>query len=345
MSNYTKTTDFGAKDALATGDPNKRILGEEIDDEFDAIAVAVATKQDSSSAVTTSREVNTGTGLTGGGNLGANLTLSLSHLGIQNLADPGADRLTFWDDSESKIDWLSLGTGLSIAGTTISLNHLGLQNLTDPNADRIAFWDDSGGALDWLSLGAGLAISSTTLSLALGALSPLPYYVAADDSIPFYSGALAGNYRIAIETLLGVVKVKSADQALSSDDTVNTDADLSGWTLAASAVYEIDGFLRTASPGDSAVNVNAGFAYSGTVTESFLLWEAADGSGDRPTNTGEVGDIENIDTLANSTAIRISGFIKTNATGTLDFRWAQGASNASALTLFEGSWIRVRRIA
>src|SRR3990167_9094210 len=38
----------------------------------------------------------------------------------QALTDPGADRITFWDDSETKIDWLTIGTGLSITGTTIS---------------------------------------------------------------------------------------------------------------------------------------------------------------------------------------------------------------------------------
>ena len=44
MSDYTKTTNFTAKDTLASGDPNKLILGASFDTEFDAIAVAVATK-------------------------------------------------------------------------------------------------------------------------------------------------------------------------------------------------------------------------------------------------------------------------------------------------------------
>ena len=46
MSNYTKTTDFSAKDALASGDPLKLAVGAEVDAEFDAIVVAVATKED-----------------------------------------------------------------------------------------------------------------------------------------------------------------------------------------------------------------------------------------------------------------------------------------------------------
>jgi hypothetical protein len=46
MSNYTKTTDFSAKDALASGDPEKVALGTDVDVEFDAIAAAMATKED-----------------------------------------------------------------------------------------------------------------------------------------------------------------------------------------------------------------------------------------------------------------------------------------------------------
>ena len=46
MASYTKATDFAAKDALLSGDPNKIIKGTEIDNEFNAISVAVGTKAD-----------------------------------------------------------------------------------------------------------------------------------------------------------------------------------------------------------------------------------------------------------------------------------------------------------
>jgi hypothetical protein len=46
MASYIKSTDFSVKDDLITGDPDKRIKGTEIDDEFDAIAIAVGTKAD-----------------------------------------------------------------------------------------------------------------------------------------------------------------------------------------------------------------------------------------------------------------------------------------------------------
>jgi hypothetical protein len=49
MSNYTKTTDFAAKDTLPSGDSGKIIRGSEFETEFDNIATAVNSKSDTAS--------------------------------------------------------------------------------------------------------------------------------------------------------------------------------------------------------------------------------------------------------------------------------------------------------
>jgi len=46
MTDYTKTTNFAAKDALVSGNPAKVVKGTEVNTEFDNIATAVATKAD-----------------------------------------------------------------------------------------------------------------------------------------------------------------------------------------------------------------------------------------------------------------------------------------------------------
>ena len=46
-------------------------------------------------------------------------SLSLQHLGLEDLTDPGGDRIFFWDDSESKSDWLVVSTGLQISGANL----------------------------------------------------------------------------------------------------------------------------------------------------------------------------------------------------------------------------------
>jgi hypothetical protein len=49
MANYTKATNFTAKDSLLTGNPSKLIRGSEIDTEFNSIATAISTKADTNS--------------------------------------------------------------------------------------------------------------------------------------------------------------------------------------------------------------------------------------------------------------------------------------------------------
>jgi hypothetical protein len=49
MSNYSKTTDFAAKDSLPSGDSGKIIRGSEFETEFDNISTAIATKADAAS--------------------------------------------------------------------------------------------------------------------------------------------------------------------------------------------------------------------------------------------------------------------------------------------------------
>ena len=61
MSNYTKSTNFASKDALASGNPSKIVKGTEIDTEFNNIATAIATKADSSGATLSGATLNTST--------------------------------------------------------------------------------------------------------------------------------------------------------------------------------------------------------------------------------------------------------------------------------------------
>ena len=69
MTNYTKATDFAAKDALLTGNPSKLVKGTEINTEFAAIETAVATKADASSASAFTAGATTVTTLTTSGQI------------------------------------------------------------------------------------------------------------------------------------------------------------------------------------------------------------------------------------------------------------------------------------
>lgn len=68
------------------------------------------------------QSVSAGTGINVSGTAGEGWTptVSLSHLGLENLTDPNQDRILFWDDSANKTEWLTIGSGLIINGTTLS---------------------------------------------------------------------------------------------------------------------------------------------------------------------------------------------------------------------------------
>lgn len=53
MSNYTKSTNFAAKDALNSGNPSKIIKGTEINTEYDNIASAITSKADANNSALT----------------------------------------------------------------------------------------------------------------------------------------------------------------------------------------------------------------------------------------------------------------------------------------------------
>lgn len=53
MSAYTKSTNFASKDALASGNPLKIVKGTEIDNEFNAIAIAVNSKIEGNNTILT----------------------------------------------------------------------------------------------------------------------------------------------------------------------------------------------------------------------------------------------------------------------------------------------------
>lgn len=261
MSDYTQITDFSAKDSLSTDDPEKIILGSDVDDELAAISTAIATKYDSTDLATSGQA----TGETDNTVLMTPLRVANwadANAGIvgelQALADPNADRIFFWDDGEaadSNVAFLTVGTGLAITTTTLATNdaaidhdallnfvanehinhasvtltagtglsgggditanrsfalsHLGIESLVDPNADRILFWDDGAGATAWLAPTGGLEISTTNLQIA---------DQAASSSVPvsLTSGTLGFDLSSITEiTAAGIAQ--SADAILISD--------------------------------------------------------------------------------------------------------------------------------
>jgi len=116
-----------------------------------------------------------GTGLAGGGTIEESRTLSLSHLGIESLTGPGADRILFWDQSEVALGWLEVGAGLTIADTVLSVSaagvdHGGLAGLGDDDHPQYLLADGSRNLTGNLAVDAAVTIDGRDLSVDGGKL-------------------------------------------------------------------------------------------------------------------------------------------------------------------------------
>lgn len=116
MSNYTKLTAYDTKDSLTTGDPLKRVKGTELDDEFDAIATAIATKADSVSPSFS------GTPTVPTASFGTNTTQAASTAFVQAALAamyPVGSVYTNISDSTNPATLFGFGTWVAIAGRVV----------------------------------------------------------------------------------------------------------------------------------------------------------------------------------------------------------------------------------
>ena len=122
MTNYTKSTNFATKDALASGNALKIVKGTEIDTEFNNIATAVATKADLASPTFTGTvtiptlAVSSTLAVTGASTLTGVVTLTSQPI----LSSLTASKIVFTDSSKGLV---SAGTlGADQGGTGVANN-------------------------------------------------------------------------------------------------------------------------------------------------------------------------------------------------------------------------------
>lgn len=139
MSDYARAntggaTHFTAKDALTTGDPLKKVVGLQFDDEFNAILTAVNSKSDGgdlasqaqAEAGTDNTVVMTPQSVSWWAGNGAGICFDL-----QNLTAPAEDTFFGYDQGAGASIAFTLGDGLATTGTVLALEHLGIQDLED----------------------------------------------------------------------------------------------------------------------------------------------------------------------------------------------------------------------
>jgi hypothetical protein len=180
MSDYTKTTNFTAKDALSTGDPLKVIKGSYFDTEFDNIATAVATKYDSNDLASQAQAEaeSSNSVLMTPGRVANWADYNAGVVGdLQAYTDPNADEFFIWDDSTGVAAGMPLASdsGLAISATpdlaidisSVSASFSGAASIA--GADLILMDNGAGGTntkIAWQDFGIPVTDDSTQTPLS-----------------------------------------------------------------------------------------------------------------------------------------------------------------------------------
>jgi len=163
MANYTKTTDFAAKDTLPGGDTNKVVRGSEFETEFDAISTAIATKSDIAgptfTGTVTIPTVDINAGAIDGTTIGASSAAAGT---FTNLVATSADI------NGGTVDGATIGGSSAGAGTFTNLTASGTVNFngaTISNLGTITTANLDGGTADNIVIGGSTPAAGTFTSV------------------------------------------------------------------------------------------------------------------------------------------------------------------------------------
>jgi len=272
MSNYTKATNFAAKDSLPSGNSGKIIKGTEIDTEFNAIASAISSKADTNSPTLT------------GTPLAPTASAGTSNTQIATTAFVSAADTTAITDERTATATL---TNKTISGSSNTISNLSATNLTSGTVPDARF-----PATLPAASGTNLtALNATQLTSGTIPVARLPAGIIVKVSNIVFSTRTATSAATTYDLSLGSF-TKAYDSSTSDIILVGTvpfaGADNDGLYLnikiASTAKY--DGIARSSSAAVGNISISQYWTGLGAGSQSVSTgWASADSSSQRPINT------------------------------------------------------------
>lgn len=250
--------------------------------------------------ITLTGTVTTSGSLTLGGALsGVSLTsqvtgiLPLVNGGLgSSLTDPNADRILFWDDSAGAVDWLTVGSGLTLTGTTLTATGTG------GTVTSVGVSGSNG-----IGVSGSPITGSGTITLSLGAITPSSVAASGTVTGSNLSGTNTGDQTI---TLTGDV---------TGSGTGSFTATIANQAVTYAKMQNVSAASRLLGRGSAAgagspeeISLGSGLSLSGTTL-------SATGTGGTVTSVG----------VAVPTGLSVSGSPVTTS-GTITISYAAGYS-------------------
>jgi hypothetical protein len=151
---------------------------------------------------------------------------------------------------------------------------------------------------------------------------------------------------------LGLPATKTGDESVTSSAVLQNDDQLL-IVLNSAGTYYVDVYLFVTSAANAAGDLSVGFSFpTGTMHFGVHALDStlASGSNGTMVTAGILSATSGSSSLSvgastSVTLVWVHGVFTATATGTLQFMWAQAASNASATTVRAGSHMTARQVA
>ena len=260
MSNYTKTTDFEAKDSLPTGDSGKIIRGAEFETEFDAISTAIATKADTAGPTFTGTATFATTNATTVQIGGVAITSTAAELNTLDGITSTTAELNTLDGFTGTVDDLNYAKDLRASGVTSAEFDI-LDGLT-ATADELNILDGATVTTAELNLLDGVTATTAELNYVDGVTSSIQTQI--DTKSPTASPTFTGTVTIPTvdinagtidgATIGGTTPAAVSATTVSATGNITVDGTVDGRDVAADGT-KLDGIESGATADQTAAEI------------------------------------------------------------------------------------------